>query len=137
MKKLILIISVIILYHINIHAQEIDSSSLSIDTLSFENNNSFVSGIEGELIELPSALIFPNPIQGNIIQVKFDKYVSDGPAQIYITNLSGEIVMQGIVMIINNSAYIDIFNKKLCRGFYNILLIRGEQKVTGKFLVEE
>jgi hypothetical protein len=137
MKKLIIIINVIILYHINIQAQEIDSSSLSIDTLSFEKNNSFVSGIEGALIELPSAIIFPNPIQGNIIQVKFDKYVSDGPAQIYITNLSGEIVMQGIVMIINNSAYVDIFNKKLCRGFYNILLIRGEQKVTGKFLVEE
>jgi hypothetical protein len=51
------------LYNINIQAQEIDSSMQSIDTLSFENNNSFVSGIEGELIELPSALIFPNPIQ--------------------------------------------------------------------------
>ena len=44
MKKLILIISIIILYNINIQAQEIDSSMQSIDTLSFENNNSFVSG---------------------------------------------------------------------------------------------
>ena len=114
-----------------------DSLDIQIDTTNKENENFFIMGLPGEITEMPSAIISPNPLQGPMIQVHFDKYVSDGLAVIYITNLNGEIAYSGQIMINNNIAYIDLYEKHLSRGYYCITLIRGNQKVTGKFMVEE
>jgi hypothetical protein len=95
------------------------------------------NGAAADINDMPQAIVFPNPIQGSMIQIKFDKYVSDGLAIIYITNLNGEIAYSGQIMVSNSSAYIDLFDKHLTRGYYNITLIRGVEKVSGKFLVDE
>ena len=136
MKKLIVIMSVLFSTMI-LNAQELDSVSHFSDTVPNSMPSSFTLGIPGELQEMPQALVFPNPLQGQIIQVRFDKYVSDGLAYIYITNLNGEIAYNGQIMVSNNSAYIDLLDKQLARGHYIITLIRGVEKVTGKFLVQE
>lgn len=136
MKKLIVIMGVLFSTMI-LNAQELDSASHFSDTIPSKMPSSFTLGIPGELQEMPQALVFPNPLQGQIIQVRFDKYVSDGLAYIYITNLNGEIAYSGQIMVSNNSAYIDLLDKQLARGHYIITLIRGVEKVTGKFLVQE
>lgn len=129
---MIIISSFLIFSNIVLHAQENDSLEIHVDT-----SNYFIMGLADEILDMPNAIVSPNPLQGPMIQVHFDKYVSDGLAVIYITNLNGELAYSGQIMINNNTAYIDLFDKHLSRGYYSITLIRGNQKVTGKFIVEE
>ncbi len=138
MKRMICLLSIFFLGNSMLHAADEDSLIHHSDT-TFTAPASFLmhTGVAGEINELPQANVFPNPIQGSMIQIKFDKYVSDGLAIIYITNLNGEIVYNGQIMVTNSSAYLDLLDKHLSRGYYNITLIRGVEKVSGKFLVEE
>lgn len=119
-------------------AQVVDTTLVdNDDTIDMAVKGHFVLSAGSELPELPGVIISPNPLQGTIIQVHFDKYVPDGLAQMYITNLNGELIFQGMIMVTNNTAYVDISEKRLSRGMYHITLIRGNQKVSGRFVVND
>ncbi|MEI6312506.1 MAG: T9SS type A sorting domain-containing protein [Bacteroidota bacterium] len=138
MKKIICLLSIFFLGNYMLYAADEDSLVHHSDTiLTVAPSFLMHTGAAGEINELPQAIVFPNPIQVSMIQIKFDKYVSDGLAIIYITNLNGEIVYNGQIMVNNSSAYLDLQDKHLSRGYYNITLIRGVEKVSGKFLVDE
>lgn len=137
MKNIVCISLFLSLFASVVRAQSSDTALISRDSSTAQNPTSFVSGIAGELSEIPNAIIYPNPLTGPTIQIRFDKFVADGLAIIYIMNLNGDIEYSGQIMVQDNCAYVDLQDKHLPRGYHNVALVRGVEKVSGKFLVAE
>ncbi len=99
--------------------------------------NDGVLGIENPIELNSKAIVFPNPLTGNILNVNLDNDVAQGNYDIEIFNINGQVVYSNNMEINNSKLTIDLNNENLSKGFYTIRLQKNNLQIQAKFIVSE
>ncbi len=76
--------------------------------------------------------LYPNPLSGNIVNVSYSSNVVDN-GTIRITDLSGKVILNETISIVNGENFITLELPELAKGMYNLSILSNQATTTLKF----
>jgi hypothetical protein len=119
----------------NISASDLASSNL---LPSGKKNNVFANSISEFTAANHKIAVYPNPVRENRFYVNFE-VAAKGEHTVQVLDLSGKIIMNRVVNIINESQLVPVnVNPGMVKGLYMVKVISAEKKTVfaGKMVIQ-
>lgn len=96
--------------------------------------NDGVLGIHDVSAHRANAIVFPNPLLGNQLNLVLDQDMLEGSCDMSILDISGKLIYKDKIEVQNRSASIDLSSCNLVPAYYTLILRNNLHQVQAKFI---